>query len=90
MNLHAHSLLYISPPCQRTATLGKSPNVSNEHLCTADTAVKTKIENIPTNNIHLCAVETTVSKRLQTIYGKEMHQHPIQMSLPLYQRNKLL
>jgi len=91
MNLHVHSLLYISLLCQRTATLGKNPSVNNEHLCTADTAVKTKIENIPpTNNIHLCTVDTTVSKRIQTLCGKEMHQHPIHMSAPPSQKQATL
>jgi len=33
---------------------------------------------------------TALSKRIQTLYWKEMHEHPIQMSLPLCQRNKLL
>jgi hypothetical protein len=39
MNLHAHSFLYISPPCQRTATLGKTQNknihMNNAHLYTS-------------------------------------------------------
>jgi hypothetical protein len=44
----------------------KNSSINNEHLCTPDTAVKTKIENIPTNNIQLCTVDTAVSKRIQT------------------------
>ena len=81
MNLSACSFssIYLSP-LSKNSHLRKNPSVNNEHLCTADTAVKTKIENIPTNNIHLCTVDTTVSKRIQTLCGKEMHQHPIHMS----------
>jgi hypothetical protein len=84
-------LFYISlSPLSKNSHFRKNPSVNSEHLCTADTAVKTKIENIPTNSEHLCTVDTTVNKRIQTLYGKEMYQHTIHMSVPFCQRNKLL
>jgi hypothetical protein len=83
-------LFYISLPLSKNGHFRKNPSVNKEHLCTADTAMKTKIENIPTNNIHQCPFDNTVSKRTQTLYGKEMHKHPIHMSLSLCQRNELL
>jgi hypothetical protein len=52
----------------KNSHIRKNPNVNNEHVHTADTAVKTKIENIPKNNIHLCTVDTTVSERMEKRY----------------------
>ena len=62
------SSMYLSP-LSKNGHFRKNPSVNNEHLCTAVTAMKTKIENIPTNNIHQCTGDTTVSKRIQTLYG---------------------
>jgi hypothetical protein len=77
-------------PLSENSHFRENPSVNDELLCTADTAVKTKIENLPTNNVHHRTVDTTVSKRIETLYGKEMHQLPIHMPLLLCQRNKLL
>jgi len=40
--------------------------------------------------MNICAQQAIAVSKIQTLYGKEMHQHPIHMSLPLSQRNQLL
>jgi hypothetical protein len=59
MNLHAHSLLYISPPCQRTATLGKTWVQTMNTYAKLTTAVSKRIQSL--HGKEMCQPSTSMS-----------------------------